>query len=271
MQTYKEVNDNIDPKLKREYWDVAFGLQAVDGLKPSHYLETLADEHVEGSKTYEEVAQAVDKYYQENEQHTSNGEADIVSKAIYSILADESFTFNLVTFKGYHRRLFEQLDHDIFHPGEFRTVNITKKEPILNGDTVKYQDYGLLDESLRYDFDEENSIDYSKLTEAERIERIATFTSRIWQVHPFREGNTRTTAVFIEKYLQSLGFNVDNEQFEKHSTYFRNALVRANYNNLPLGITATNEFLILFFENLLLSANHPLDNSSMQIQNPKLH
>jgi len=265
MQTYDEVNDNINPELKREYWGVAFGLQAVDGLKPSNYLETLADEHVRGSKSYEEVAQAVNRYYQDNEQHSSSKEADIVSKAIYSILADESFSFNIVTLKGYHRRLFEELDHNIFHPGEFRTVNITKKELILNGDTVQYQDYGLLEESLQYDFNEENSIDYLKLDEAAKIKRIATFTSRIWQVHPFREGNTRTTAIFIEKYLQSLGVNVDNELFEKHSTYFRNALVRANYNNLPLGITATNEFLIRFFENLLLSTNHPLDSSLMQI------
>lgn len=265
MQTYTQVDDNLDPKLKREYWDVAFGLQAVDGLKPSKYLESLSEEHVKGAKSYEEVSEAVTNYYHENQQSSPAKEADIVSKALYAILADESFAFSIVTFKGYHRRLFEQLDHDVFHPGEFRTVNITKKEPILNGDTVKYQDYGLLEESLQYDFNEEQGINYLALDEKEKIARLATFTSRIWQVHPFREGNTRTTAVFIEKYLRSLGFNVDNELFEKHSTYFRNALVRANYTNLPLGITATPEFLIHFFENLLLSANHPLTTPSLQI------
>ncbi|MBQ6414462.1 Fic family protein [Candidatus Saccharibacteria bacterium] len=265
MQTYNQVDDSINPAVKREYWDVAFGLQAVDGLRPSKYLETLADEHVEGTKSYTEVAEAINNYYQHNQQSAPDKEADIVSKSIYAILADESFSFNLVTFKGYHRRLFEELNHEVFHPGEFRKVNITKKEPILNGDTVQYQDYGLLEESLQYDFNEEQSIDYVSMTPSEKIGRIATFTSRIWQVHPFREGNTRTTAVFIEKYLRSLGFTVDNKLFEKHSTYFRNALVRANYNNLPLGIKATDEYLIRFFENLLQAKERTLDETAMHI------
>ena len=265
MGTYDEVSDNLPTSKKREYWNTAFGLQAVDNIKPSEYLKSLANEHVEGKKAYYEISENLTSHYQNQPKTTDEREADLVSEAIYSILADEAFSFSILTFQSYHRRLFEKLDPAVFHPGEFRTVNITKKEPILDGDTVRYQDYGLLADSLKYDFDEELNTSYLTLTDQEKIAHLADFTSRIWQVHPFFEGNTRTTAVFIEKYLGNLGFKVNNEMFEKHSLYFRNALVRANYTNLPKGISATKEYLIRFFENLLLNTNHDLDNSILHI------
>ena len=265
MQTYDKVDDSLKPEIKREYWDAAFGLQAVDNLKPSRYLEGLATEHVEGKKSYYQVSEDVKSYYAANSAPQNEKEADIVSNAIYAILADEAFSFDLLTYKSYHRRLFEKLDHKIFNPGEFRKVNITKKEPILDGDTVRYQDYGLLEESLQYDFGEEKNADYLSMTSDDKIARIAQFTSRIWQVHPFLEGNTRTTAVFIQKYLRNLGFEVNNELFKNHSTYFRNALVRANYTNLPKNVSATNEYLIQFFENLLNGADNALNNRELHI------
>ncbi|MBQ9016835.1 Fic family protein [Candidatus Saccharibacteria bacterium] len=266
METYDQVSDNISADKKREYWNTAFGLQEVDNIKPSNYLKTLANDHVEGKKSYYEVSENLNTYYQTaSNEDKDEREADLVSEAIYSILADEAFSFNILTFKSYHRRLFEKLDPNVFRPGEFRTVNITKKEPILDGDTVQYQDFGLLEESLQYDFNEESQASYLELSSQDKIARLAEFTSRIWQVHPFLEGNTRTTAVFIEKYLRSLGFKIDNKMFEKYSLYFRNALVRANYSNLPKNISATNEYLLYFFENLLLDTNHDLDNSALYI------
>lgn len=265
MQTYDMVDDSLKPEAKREYWDAAFGLQAVDNLKPSRYLEGLAAEHVEGKKSYYQVSEEVKSYYAAYSGSDDEKEADIVSDAIYAILADEAFSFDLITYKSYHRRLFEKLDHKIFNPGEFRKVNITKKEPILDGDTVQYQDYGLLEESLEYDFDEEKGMKYLSMTQDEKIARLAQFTSRIWQVHPFLEGNTRTTAVFIQKYLRSLGFEVNNELFKNHSIYFRNALVRANYTNLPKNVSATDEYLIRFFDNLLNGADNVLDNQTLHI------
>ncbi|MBQ7040621.1 Fic family protein [Candidatus Saccharibacteria bacterium] len=265
METYDKVSDDIPAKKKREYWDTAFGLQAVDNIKPSEYLKSLANEHIEGKKTYCEVSENLISYYQKQPKATDEHEADLVSEAIYSILADEAFSFDILTFKSYHRRLFDKLDHNTFHPGEFRTVNITKKEPILDGDTVKYQDFGLLEESLQYDFNKESQANYLESSDQEKIAHFAEFTSHIWQVHPFLEGNTRTTAVFIEKYLGSLGFKINNAMFEKNSLYFRNALVRANYSNIPKNISATPEYLIHFFENLLLGANNNLDNSSLHI------
>ena len=263
MQTYDKVDDNLPSDKKQEYWYAAFGLQKVDGLSPSSYMQNLADEHVAGKKSYYEVAEEINRYYvtkKPSERNPDEREADIVSDAIYTILSNEAFSFNILTYKSYHKRLFEKLNPKIFHPGEFRTVNIIKKEPILDGDTVQYQDFGLLEDSLNYDFDEEKSIDYLKMTDTEKLHRLAEFTSRIWQVHPFMEGNTRTTAVFIEKYLRSLGYQVNNDLFRDHSCYFRDALVRANYVNLPKNIAKTDQYLIKFFENLLLHSHQPLDD-----------
>ena len=248
--TYDRVDDNRNPEEKRAYWEVAFGLQAVDNLKPSAYVRKLADEHIRGEKTYAQVAEATSAYY-EHHFDASEKEADKVSEAIYAILADDAFRFDIPTFKSYHRRLFSGLDANIYHPGEFRTVNLTKKEPVLGGKSVQYQDYGMIEESLRYDFTEEAEQDYLKMSFEEKVERIATFCSRIWQVHPFYEGNTRTTAVFIEKYLMSMGYKVDNEVFREHSKEFRDALVLANYTNIPQGIKADGARLMQFFREIL--------------------
>lgn len=265
--TYDPVYDNQSPELKQLCWDIAFGLQAVDGIAPSNYMKQLSVEHVRGEKTYYEVDREINRYYnREGKANDANTkEADIVSDAIYNILCDKSFRFDVVTFKGYHKRIFEKLDPEVFHPGEFRTYNITKKEPILGGDTVQYQDFSLLEDSLTYDFSEESSQRYSEMTDVEKVARIAEFTSRIWQVHPFSEGNTRTTAVFIQKYLQSLGFSTNNEVFKKNSLYFRNALVRANYANIPKGVEESRKFLELFFENILLGKNNTLNNDELQV------
>ena len=87
----------------------------------------------------------------------------------------------------------------------------------------------------------------------------------IWQIHPFCEGNTRSTAVFAIKYLRYFGFDINNEAFAKNSWYFRNALVRANYVNYSKNVTATPLFLERFFDNLLFGAKHELHNRDMHI------
>ena len=243
IPTYDPVLDNDAPEKKRAYWETAFGLQAVDNLKPSEYVRRLAEKHIEGEKTYAEIKQLTDSYYESSSDNQEEREADIVSEAIYGILHDAAFRFDILTLKDYHRRLFERLNHDIYHPGEFRTVNLTKKEAVLDGETVQYQDYGLIEESLEYDFEEERQQDYLSMSQEEKVERLATYISRIWQVHPFWEGNTRTTTVFLEKYLMSLGYEIDNEILKKRAKEFRDALVLANYSNIPRGIQASPEKL----------------------------
>ena len=249
--TYEPVLDDASAERKQQYWDIAFGLQEVDGLKPSKYVHDLADEHVKGEKTYGEVKALTASYYENPNADPDEREADEVAEAIYEILHDKAFRFDILTLKNYHFRLFQNLSHKIYHPGEFRTVNLTKKEPVLGGESVQYQDYGLIEESLKYDFDEEAKVDYLSLSQDEKIDNLTNFTSHIWQVHPFYEGNTRTTAVFIEKYLMSLGYEVDNEVFRDHSREFRDALVLANYTNIPKGIQADSAKLREFFRIIL--------------------
>lgn len=267
--TYDKVQEENNPKVKQLYWDIAFGLQDVDGLKPSQYMKDLSKEHISGKKTYEQVQNEITSYYSKNKDNHEDDyeeEADEVATAIYEILSDRSFRFDLLTLKNYHKRLFINLDKEKYNPGKFRDYNFTKDEPILNKDTVQYQSYDLIEETLKYDFNEEKEIDYSIFSEEELVERITEFTSRIWQVHPFQEGNTRTTAVFIQKYLISIGFDVNNDLFKDNSLYFRNALVRANYTNYAKGIKETKEYLIMFFENLLLNKNNKLDNDELNVE-----
>ncbi len=267
---YEKIGETEDSKQKQLNWNIAFGLQAVDSLTPSKYMVDLATENIIGKKSYEVVEKEVNEYYENTDKEKINKnekQADEVSLRIVKILNDKAFTFNYITLKQFHKKLFENIDIGIDEKyiGEFRDYNITKKEPILNGETVQYSDYSMIEETLKYDFEEEMKQKYTEKTDKEKIERLCTFTANIWQVHPFGEGNTRTTALFIQKYLNSKGFNINNELFKDNSLYFRNALVRANYSNISKGVEEDKKYLILFFENLLLNKNNKLDNSELKI------
>ena len=181
---------------------------------------------------------------------------------IAKLLGEKTFQFSPVEWQNIHRKLFEGV---FDHAGKIRDYNITKKEWILKGNTVMYASYDSIRATLDYDFSQEKEFSYNGLSIEESVRHIAKFTSGIWQIHPFGEGNTRSTAVFIIKYLKTLGFNVNNETFAENSWYFRNALVRANYNDLQNGVYATTEFLELFFENLLMNARHELKNRYMHV------
>ncbi|WP_291255793.1 Fic family protein [Fusobacterium sp.] len=256
--TYDVVEYEKDKKIKKENWEMAVGLNEVDGLKPSSYLKELINDSVEGKSTYLEIETKLHNYYKyqdiTKQEIRDNKECDIVSTRIAEILEDGSFTFSPIYLKSIHRRLFENIFEGELEgwAGKFREINITKKEPILDGDTVTYANHFDILDYLKYDFEEEKSKDYTKLSQEQQVQRVAKFTSAIWQTHPFREGNTRTTAVFIEKYLRTKGYNVNNELFKENSVYFRNALVLSNYTNISKGINSNYEYLYSFFKKLLI-------------------
>ena len=266
------INDYIEtetPKnyVKQQEWDMAIGLQKVDNLKPSKYLEKLLQENVTGEKTIYEVEKELKEYYVEkeknNEVNHNELECDLVSTRIVELLQENNFELSIDYLKYVHKYLFQ----DVYEfAGEFRKVDFSKHERILNNDSVAYGDYKLLEQSLDYDITLEKNKNYNEMNIVDVINNITDFSSRIWQIHPFREGNTRTTAIFIEKYLVSLGYNVDNTLFKDKSVYFRNALVRSNYFNNYLNIKEDNSFLIKFYENLLLGKNNNLHSRDLIVE-----
>lgn len=266
---YEVLSETNDGKTKQLYWNIAIGLQEVDNLKPSKYLLELAIENVKGKKTYSEIEENIIQYYNKQDRcNLGEKEADEVSIRIVKMLNDKTFRFDYNTYRLYHKYLFEGIDIgcDKWYIERFRDINISKKEPVLNGESVLYVDFSMIEDTLRYDFDEERSQNYNLMTETEKVARLAEFTSRIWQVHPFREGNTRTTALFVQKYIQSLGLGeMNNEIFKDNSVYFRNALVRANYTNYAIGVREDNQYLMKFFSNLLLNTNYVLDNKELYV------
>ena len=251
---------------KSEAWKTAIGLQAVDGLKTSDYLLDTAKEHIEGKIGIEEVQKRIQSYYEESagrkEIETDVREADVVSARIAEVLGENAFQFSPIEWISIHRRLFE----GVFpHAGQQRSYNITKREWVLNGESVIYSSWNSIKETIEYDFALEKQFSYKGLSLTDTMKHLAKFTSDIWQIHPFCEGNTRATAVFLIKYMKTLGFDVNNDEFEYHSWYFRNALVRANYNDLKNGVHATTSFLERFFSNLLLETKHELKNRYMHV------
>lgn len=257
-------------KEKAGYWQTAIGLQAVDGLTVSTYLQDTARRHIEGEITIDDARELVNQYYITKTAHDANDEdkeeADRVSSNIVKVLSSPTFNFTTGGYQSVHRRVFEGV---LKHAGVFRTYNITKKEWVLEGDTVLYLNWEDLRLAIDYDLEQERAYTYKGKAPDELITHLARFVSGLWQIHAFGEGNTRTTAVFTIQYLRSLGFDVDNDQFANHSWYFRNALVRANYRNVAKGIEYEPLFLIRFFRNLLLGENNILKNRYMMINPPE--
>ena len=253
-------------KEKAGYWQTAIGLQAVDGLKVSDYLQDTARRHIEGDITIDDVQRLVNQYYITKNAHDAHDEdteeADRVSSNIVKVLSSPTFDFSTGGYQSVHRRIFEGV---MKHAGEFRTYDITKKEWVLDGDTVLYLNWEDLRRAIDYDLEQERAYTYKGKNPDEMISHLTRFVSGLWQIHAFGEGNTRTTAVFTIQYLRSLGFDVNNDQFASHSWYFRNALVRANYRNVAKGIEYTPVYLERFFRNLLLGEQWDLRNRYLHI------
>lgn len=264
---FKEYIKESEPskRVKRYAWHTAIGLQAVDGLETSEYLAHTAARNIEGEISFNEVSALLQAYYKENPARDARDrteEADKVSARIAVLLSERAFSFTPNEYLSIHRSLFAGI---FSHAGCIRGYNITKKEWVLNGATVLYGSATELQATLNYDLSEERKFSYKNLSMSEVIHHLAIFISRLWQIHVFSEGDTRTTAVFFIKYLRTLGFDVTNDIFAENAWYFRNSLVRANYNDLKNGIHETTEFLELFLRNLLLNENHPLHNRTLHI------
>ena len=255
-----------DKKEKASVWQAAIGLQAVDGLQTSDYLKSTARKHIEGEIDIEEVRDLIKSYYQSKTQRDSDDdekqEADKVSANIAKILSSQTLDFSAGGYISVHRRVFEGV---FKHAGMLRDYDITKREWVLNGDTVNYLNWEDLRRAIDYDIEQERNFSYVGISPDSMIEHIAKFVSNLWQIHAFCEGNTRTTAVFTIMYLRSIWFKVNNELFARHSWYFRNALVRSNYKNVIQGIDYTPIYLERFFRNLLLGDQWSLRNRYLHI------
>ena len=274
-QTYINFDEYIrqgEPaqRERADAWRVAIGLQAVDGLKTSEYLQETARRNIEGEISIDEARELVKQYYITKTTHDKDDddkeEADKVASNISKLLQTDAFTYSVGGFAAIHKAIFEGV---FKHAGKFREYDISKKEWVLRGDSVLYGRWQDLQMSIKYDLEQEHQFDYSGLNQEQMVEHLANFVAGLWQIHPFREGNTRTTAIFTIKYLRSQGFEVNNELFAEHSWYFRNALVRANYRNLKKGINYEPIFLVRFFRNLLMGENNTLKNRYMMINPPE--
>ncbi len=258
-----------DSQESASAWKTAIGLQAVDGLTPSQYLLDIAKKDIDGDITIDDVRELLDSYYRSKSSRTPQDimeeEADKVSANIKKILSSRTMAFNTNGFISVHRRVFENV---FDHAGIIRDYDITKKEWVLKGDTVNYLNWEDIRRAIDYDIQLERDFSYKGLSEEDKVKHICRFVSGLWQIHPFREGNTRTTAVFTIQYLRSIGYKVSNNMFQNHSWYFRNALVRANYKNSALGIDYEFKFLEKFFRNLLLGENNELKNRYLLIDAP---
>ena len=269
---YEPVGSTPSPEELRSYWDAAMGLQAVDGLRPSAYLRELSDAHVEGACSLDEVGRLLRAYYAQCSAPGARGgepadaapacererETDFVSRRIVELLSSGAFALVPEALSAIHERLFADLDDALYRPGCYKDVALQKPELILNGDSVLYADPSMVGASLGFAFSEERGYCYAADFDAAQLDHLSRFIARVWQVHPFFEGNTRTVAVFAILYLRDLGFDVCYGPFAEHAAYFRDALVRASYRNAKAGLMPDRAFLNAFLDNALNGAERAL-------------
>lgn len=255
---YQVEKTEYSSRYKVDFWETAFGLQKTDGLEPSKYMVQQAQNHIDGKASYQEVEQNVKSYYAENQPQDSKRqeEADVSSLGIFRILAEEGFSLSSVTLLNYHKRVFQGIESFRYPVGRYRTENITKTEPVLDGKSVEYASAAMIGDNLAYDFEMEKNRDYSMMEKHEIADQVMKFVSGIWQTHPFREGNTRTSAIFLIKYLCHMGFELNNEPFKKNSKFFRDALVLANA--ATTSRYRTDKYLKWITDNLLFEGTHEL-------------
>ena len=248
---------------KKYLIETGVGLQDVDGLRNSSFYLNEANRFLRGEIALDELETITNAFYENKSRSEDRSEeADKVAIRISKMIADDSFAFTIDQLLSIHKTLFQGL---LNHPGALRGYNFFKSEWVLNGFSVTYGDYRVLEDTLKYDFEQEKKFNYQGIPTKTMVEHLAVFISSLWQIHAFEEGNTRTVAVFVIKYLRSLGFDVINDTFAKNAWYFRNALVRANYTNIPGGVYKDQSFLVKFMENLLLGKKHSLKNRSLHI------
>lgn len=270
---YLPASEHASEQQRRHYWAVAIGLQAIDNLEVSDYVRDVSRGYIRGDYSLSHAGDLV-RAFHENGSNTESCEADLVSQRIAELLAASPFVLLPRILSDIHRYLFQDLDPAIYHPGEFKKQRMIKQEPILNGDSILYADPLAYDSSLSMVFSAEREKAYGIELAGKDLADFCHTIAFLWQVHPFAEGNTRTIAVFSELYLNHLGFAATNEPFEKHSRYFRGALVRAMYRNAAAKITPTDTFLVNFYDNVVNNANHTLNEEdlvcSVLFENPRL-
>lgn len=263
---YQELPLNNNIEKRKEYWAIGKGLQKVDNLETSEYLETIIDDT--NNDRYDTITanKKVEDYYSKldsNDPDYEKKEADLSATRITILLEQGGFKYSPITLKTIHSKIFPGILESKY-VGEYRNTNISKKESILNGNSVQYANYTDIQETLKYDFDVQLESKYSLPITEEQIKTLMTFTSNIWQTHPFREGNTRTVSTFLILYLRNMGININNEPFKENADYFRNALVRNNYTSIKDGINAEPKYLYMFFENILLDAGYDLSKYDLR-------
>jgi len=250
-------------------WKTAIGLQKVDGLTTSDYLIETAKKNIEGKISLEESRKLIEGYYKsrpvKSKTPDREKEADLVSQHIAEILAEPTFSLTPASFVAIHRKLFRGV---FKHAGKIRDYNITKSEWVLDKDTVRYESADVIAATLEYEFERERHFDYTGLDPQETVSHLVRFIGDVWQIHAFGEGNTRTISIFTIKYLRHLGFDVTNDVFADNAWYFRNALVRANYTNLPRGVHPTPVYLERFFANLLMGEKNVLKSRFLHVSIP---
>lgn len=257
-----------DPEMLGWAWGTAIGLQAIDDLQPSDDLVDLAMQSVEGELLLRECSERLERRYAYRARLSEEGmrieEADRVSARMAMLLCEPVCDLTASALVDIHRRLFTGIHENA---GRYRTEIVARAEEILDGASVTYAGASGLAAVLDDVLAREAAWSYAGLAEDEIILHLSQFAATLFRVHPFDHGNVRTMAVFLLRYLRSLGYREMADTFAEGAVYFRGALVCAAYTSLPDGVTETPVYLARFLENLLLGQEHALDEEDLLLAN----
>lgn len=128
-------------------------------------------------------------------------------------------------FLKFHYTIFQ----DIFEwAGTPRTISIYKEEDVLGGQSVEYSDPFDIVTDIHHVLNRMREKDWISFNHEQLSEEFCDSLAALWKIHPFREGNTRTTITFCCQYIDEMGLRINRKLFEDNAGYVRTALVAYN-------------------------------------------
>lgn len=103
-----------------------------------------------------------------------------------------------------------------------------KPEEILGGDTIRYAYPSEIEKQIEKYIKELNNTNWQEKNTEQKSLEFTKLLAGLWQVHPFRDGNTRTTMAYAFKFAKEHGFEMNEDIILKHFGYVRNAFVKAS-------------------------------------------
>ena len=174
---------------------------------------------------YDDCSVLKNKLGLKDEDMLEKAEVEFSCNAIHDLLTNPiQGSYDFAHLCKFHACIFS----DVYEwAGQPRIISIEKQEAILGYMSIEYAKPQDIETEVTAILQKMNSVNWQALSLSRQAEALSKGLTELWKVHPFRDGNTRTTVTFICQFAESKGMFLDSSLFEQNAVYLRSALVAA--------------------------------------------